>query len=202
MGRILDNNAYFIRSYFSPILPHSIDIKFRINPHSKSLPYHLLRNNLVPPSFPHHLLEQYHYVEERNRLVSGIESILSQPTTLSLDWQQLVTLQGARVPVAPDTLHFPSGTLFEPLRQGLLTFNTYVSALRLPVDQRPDPIPVWTEGTRENPGDRRFFVGEWVVALDTVHKWLEATVIAVSGSFVYIHYNGWPRQWDEWIHVV
>ena len=90
----------------------------------------------------------------------------------------------------------------EPLRQGLLTFNTYVSALHLPVDQRPDPIDVWTEGTRENPGDRRFFVGELVDALDTVHKWLEATVVAVNGSFVYIHYNGWPRQWDEWLHVV
>ena len=38
--------------------------------------------------------------------------------------------------------------------------------------------------------------------LDTVSKWLEATVIAVNGTYVYIHYNGWPDKWDEWIHIV
>lgn len=184
------------------LLPSLVDIKFRINRPYRLLPCLFPINHRVLSLLLLYSIELYAYTEERNRLVAGIESILSQPTTLSLDWHQLVSIEGARVPAAPDTLHFPSGTLLEPLRQGLLTFNTYVSALHLPADQRPDPIDVWTEGTKGNPGDRRFFVGEWVDALDTVHKWLEATVVAVSGSFVYIHYNGWPRQWDEWMHVV
>lgn len=43
---------------------------------------------------------------------------------------------------------------------------------------------------------------QWLDALDTVEKWLEATVYAVSGEFVLVHYNGWPSTWDEWIHRV
>ena len=39
-------------------------------------------------------------------------------------------------------------------------------------------------------------------ALDTVNKWLEATVYAIHDDFVMVHYNGWPSTWDEWIHRV
>lgn len=143
----------------------------------------------------------YPPLEERNRFVSSIESI-STNLNLSMSWQRLISLEGARLPIGDDSLHYPPGTTLESLRQGLLTFNTYVSTLRLPAEYRPEPIRVWTEGTNSPPGSRRFFVGQWIDALDTVHKWLEATVIAVNGDRVYIHYNGWPRQWDEWIHVV
>lgn len=38
--------------------------------------------------------------------------------------------------------------------------------------------------------------------LDTVNKWLEATVYAIHDDFVMVHYNGWPSTWDEWIHRV
>ena len=41
----------------------------------------------------------------------------------------------------------------------------------------------------------------WVDAKDTVDQWLEAQVVEVSASQVYIHYNGWPCRWDEWIDV-
>ena len=38
---------------------------------------------------------------------------------------------------------------------------------------------------------------------DTVDQWLEAQVIGtrdtISGPQIYVHYNGWPDRWDEWI---
>ena len=146
-------------------------------------------------------LALYPPLEERNRLVSSIESP-STNLTSSLSWQRFLTLEGARLPCEGDSLHYPPGTTLESLRQGLLTFNTYVSTLRLPSEYRPHSIDVWSEGTVSVTGTRRFFVGQWVDALDTVSKWLEATVIAVNESYVFIHYNGWPDKWDEWIHAV
>jgi hypothetical protein len=38
--------------------------------------------------------------------------------------------------------------------------------------------------------------------LDTVNKWLEATILVIRDEFVFIHYNGWGSNWDEWLHVV
>jgi singapore isolate B (sub-type 7) whole genome shotgun sequence assembly, scaffold_6 len=146
-------------------------------------------------------IASYPPLEERNRLVSSIEST-SSTLSYSLSWQRFLTLEGARLPYEGDSLHYPPGTTLESLRQGLLTFNTYVSTLRLPTDYRPEPVEVWSEGSISPLGSRRFFVGQWVDALDTVSKWLEATVIAVNGTYVYIHYNGWPDKWDEWIHIV
>lgn len=46
------------------------------------------------------------------------------------------------------------------------------------------------------------FMLQWIDALDTVEKWLEATIIAVDSDFIFVHYNGWATRWDEWIHVV
>ena len=38
---------------------------------------------------------------------------------------------------------------------------------------------------------------------DTVDQWLEAQVVDLQdtpdGRILYIHYNGWPNRWDEWI---
>eukprot|EP01138_Halocafeteria_seosinensis_P014127 gb/GECG01014425.1/.p1 GENE.gb/GECG01014425.1/~~gb/GECG01014425.1/.p1 ORF type:complete len:754 (+),score=74.97 gb/GECG01014425.1/:1-2262(+) len=50
---------------------------------------------------------------------------------------------------------------------------------------------------------RRFLEGQWVDVCDTVQKWLEATIMKISedGNQAFIHYNGWPERWDEWINV-
>eukprot|EP00939_MAST-03C_sp_MAST-3C-sp1_P004854 g4854.t1 len=48
---------------------------------------------------------------------------------------------------------------------------------------------------------RKFFVGQWLDVKDTVNQWLEATVMRMSTTRLYIHYNGWPNRWDEWIHI-
>lgn len=91
-------------------------------------------------------IASYPPLEERNRLVSSIEST-SSTLSYSLSWQRFLTLEGARLPYEGDSLHYPPGTTLESLRQGLLTFNTYVSTLRLPTDYRPEPVEVWSEGS-------------------------------------------------------
>ena len=104
-------------------------------------------------------IASYPPLEERNRLVSSIEST-SSTLSYSLSWQRFLTLEGARLPYEGDSLHYPPGTTLESLRQGLLTFNTYVSTLRLPTDYRPEPVEVWSEGSISPLGSRRFFVGQ------------------------------------------
>jgi len=47
-----------------------------------------------------------------------------------------------------------------------------------------------------------FYAGQWVDVEDTVHQWLEATIMRVEQEpvrRVLIHYNGWPTRWDEWL---
>ena len=50
---------------------------------------------------------------------------------------------------------------------------------------------------------RRLHPGQWIDALDTTNQWLEAQVVQVQSlrdsSRVFIHYNGWPVHWDEWV---
>ena len=62
----------------------------------------------------------------------------------------------------------------------------------------------------ENPqgfnfANREFYRGQWVDVKDTVDQWLEAQIVDIQttpqGSMVFIHYNGWPNRWDEWIEV-
>jgi len=47
----------------------------------------------------------------------------------------------------------------------------------------------------------RYFDGQWLDVKDTVAQWLEATVMEVdlAGRRIYVHYNGWPQRWDEWL---
>ncbi|KAG9398168.1 hypothetical protein AC1031_014966 [Aphanomyces cochlioides] len=63
----------------------------------------------------------------------------------------------------------------EHLRQGLLTVQTLLAR------------------------ERTFFVGQWLDVKDTVNQWLEATVLEVRPGQIFVHYNGWPSRWDEWI---
>ena len=44
-----------------------------------------------------------------------------------------------------------------------------------------------------------YYVGQWVDCLDTVQEWLEATILRIEGGLVFVHFNGWPARWDEWI---
>ena len=52
---------------------------------------------------------------------------------------------------------------------------------------------------------RRFYKGQWVDVKDTVDQWLEAQIIEIiqtlNGTQAFVHYNGWPNRWDEWIDI-
>ena len=157
-------------------------------------------------------LVKYSYVSEREHMISRLQESVHLSTLTDVGWSRMMSLSGARLPDGGDQLSYPAGTVLEPLRQGLLTYNTYVSALDLPAASVPAMSHVSVEGNARHENDRVWYVGEvsvcagadvqWLDALDTVEKWLEATVYAVSGEFVLVHYNGWPSTWDEWIHRV
>jgi len=45
----------------------------------------------------------------------------------------------------------------------------------------------------------QFAVGDTIDCLDTVSKWYESTVRAVKDHNILVHFDGWARNWDEWI---
>lgn len=44
-------------------------------------------------------------------------------------------------------------------------------------------------------------MGQWLDVKDTVNQWLEATVMDINETErkIFVHYNGWPTRWDEWL---
>ncbi len=47
----------------------------------------------------------------------------------------------------------------------------------------------------------KYQVGQWVDVKDTIDQWLEAQITKVRPNQVFVHYNGWGSQWDEWIEA-
>lgn len=86
---------------------------------------------------------------------------------------------------------------FEAISQNLTTIGGLFEARRT--------MPVETEPNVFDFKDRVLEVGLWIDVKDTVDQWLEAQVIQLqdsdSGKLAYVHYNGWPSRWDEWIEV-
>mmetsp|Transcript_36145 Transcript_36145/g.41158 ORF Transcript_36145/g.41158 Transcript_36145/m.41158 type:complete len:670 (+) Transcript_36145:136-2145(+) len=89
----------------------------------------------------------------------------------------------------------------EALRQTLLSIETIASSRIAPEELKQgesanDDINPFDTSTR-----RSFQVGQWLDAKDTVGDWLEAQITKISDRRCYIHYNGWPNRWDEWIEM-
>eukprot|EP00826_Nyctotherus_ovalis_P020761 TRINITY_DN1656_c0_g1_i2.p1 TRINITY_DN1656_c0_g1~~TRINITY_DN1656_c0_g1_i2.p1 ORF type:complete len:349 (+),score=73.84 TRINITY_DN1656_c0_g1_i2:198-1244(+) len=42
-------------------------------------------------------------------------------------------------------------------------------------------------------------IGQWIDVKDTIDEWLEAQVTKIREGKVFVHYNGWGNNWDEWI---
>jgi hypothetical protein len=82
----------------------------------------------------------------------------------------------------------------EAIRQNLLTLEDLLSTRSLSAS---DPLCAFDYQLRQ------LHVGQWVDVKDTVNQWLEAQVYGLSPDFslAFIHYNGWPEHWDEWIQV-
>jgi hypothetical protein len=108
----------------------------------------------------------------------------------------------------------PAENNLESIRQGLLTMHTLFSTVnsvnhfynnnnnntssssRLQQESKPSSVD-----TSVLPSERRFFIGQWLDVKDTVSQWLEATVMEIDQDRrrVFVHYNGWPQRWDEWL---
>jgi hypothetical protein len=82
----------------------------------------------------------------------------------------------------------------EAIRQNLITLEDLLSTRRL---SATDPLSAFDYQLRQ------LHVGQWVDVRDTVDQWLEGQVYDLSPDFslAFIHYNGWPEHWDEWITV-
>ena len=97
----------------------------------------------------------------------------------------------------------------EHTRQGILTINTILSSFR----QNEEGILLSPSSTTTSTSNndnihinnqrKHYYVGQWVDVKDTVAQWLEATVMALNedNQTIFIHYNGWPTRWDEWIDM-
>lgn len=103
---------------------------------------------------------KYSYVSERERLISRLQESSRLSTLTDIGWTRVLSLSGARLPLGGDQLSYPPGAVLEPLRQGLLTYNTYVSALDLPVTSIPELAHVCVEGSVIHENDRVWYVGE------------------------------------------
>ena len=90
--------------------------------------------------------------------------------------------------------------------------NNYISSRRARDHRRRDlDVHERLESIRQNlqtmenlmANTRNFSKGQWVDVKDTVDQWLEAQVLEVNptNSQVFVHYNGWPNRWDEWIDM-
>ena len=84
----------------------------------------------------------------------------------------------------------------EVLRQSLLTLSTILSTITPLVPNISN-----SNAAGETILQPEFHVGQWVDVKDTANQWLEATIVSVNPSsrLMYVHYNGWPSRWDEWI---
>lgn len=107
-------------------------------------------------------------------------------------------------------------TSLEPLRQNILTVNTLMTTLSdlssntvtsssgeskvSEGDEREMEAKVRRVGSVTD-GEKQFFVGQWIDVKDTVNQWLAATImdIDIDSRKLFIHFNGWPVRWDEWI---
>lgn len=82
----------------------------------------------------------------------------------------------------------------EVVRQNLITIEDLLKTrTRIP----SEPLLAF------NFEQRQLHIGQWVDVKDTVDQWLEAQVIELRSEhyLAYVHYNGWPDHWDEWIQV-
>lgn len=107
-----------------------------------------------------------------------------------------------------------SSSTMEHIRQSLLTMHTLASTMQNASYNMNQQTPAFnsnnhtdnnsgslSSGIAEERNQRRFYVGQWVDVKDTVNQWLEATVMDIDEHErkIFVHYNGWPVRWDEWI---
>lgn len=106
------------------------------------------------------IVGEYIYRKERKLWVDQLIKSKNIISLSCLSWRSVLVLSGARFPATGDTLEYPSGTDLEIFRQGLLTFNTYVSALQVSPLFTPSLSSFQTPSTNHQTGYRVFFLGQ------------------------------------------
>lgn len=105
----------------------------------------------------------------------------------------LISRRPRRQPVRRD---ITEAERVEAMRQNLLTLQSLL-------DSRNRTPPEGDQLLGFDYGRRALSKGMWVDVKDTVDQWLEAQIIdmrtTATGTMVFVHYNGWPSRWDEWI---
>lgn len=105
----------------------------------------------------------------------------------------LISRRPRRQPVRRD---ITEAERVEAMRQNLLTLQSLL-------DTRNRAPPEGDQLLGFDYSRRALTKGMWVDVKDTVDQWLEAQIIDVrttaTGTMAFVHYNGWPSRWDEWI---
>lgn len=115
-----------------------------------------------------------------------------------LDFLRVISASPAalisRRPRRPPRRELTEGERVEGMRQNMLTLQSL-----LDMRSRGDCTTAFDLSRRS------LAKGMWVDVKDTVDQWLEAQIVDVrstpAGTMVFVHYNGWPSRWDEWIDV-
>lgn len=104
--------------------------------------------------------DSFSYETERKLFQRRLQRAIDNYGGDIFSWQAMLTLQGARFPEAGDTFTYPVASSLEFLRQGLLTYNTYVSALTIPESSIPAFAPTTAVSTTAPRPNRRFYLGQ------------------------------------------
>ena len=156
------------------------------------------------------IFSQHQIPVERQRLLHK-GKLLKNPQTL----QSYSIAQGSLIQIVAYIERPPEEeSLTEVIRYALEFIpNNYISNRRNRERRREIDINEKLESIKQNlhtlenlmSSNRNFFRGQWVDVKDTVDQWLEAQIVDIrqgsNGPQAYIHYNGWPNRWDEWIDV-
>ena len=132
------------------------------------------------------LLQDDKYLSDYKLTEGSVVQLTSKPETQEPEPNEQPSGRRLRSIEMPDRL--------ETIRQNIVTSGLMFDILN---PKSEDEI-VGFDNSR-----RKFYPGQWVDVLDTVEQWLEAQILEVAntstGSMVFVHYNGWPSQWDEWL---
>lgn len=109
---------------------------------------------------------------------------------------EIPMLRGTRRPRRRRLIHFDVSDCFESMHQNIISMNNVMNC-KIKFDE--NQIANTRTITSFDFSKSKYEVGQWVDVRDTIDQWLEAQVLQVRNNQVYVHYNGWGAQWDEWI---
>ncbi len=142
-----------------------------------------ITQGVVPPSSPPRSSEQQQQQQQQQP---------SSPYLSHNEWQERIQRDQSRTTAQMETeisrLEAEPSNSDQAALLAASEVNNNRGSSETPVE------PLWTS-------DIEYYEGQWVDVKDTVHQWLEATIMEVDRTQrrVFVHYNAWPNNWDEWL---